>query len=74
MDTKNLIEDLKALPEVKLKIFDLARETASPDGGFKPDMLANRYKEVADASDEAQAYAQYAEQAIKLLRRLLEAS
>lgn len=72
MDTKNLIKDLKALPEVNLKLLQLARESVKKRGGFDHERLKYRYKEVQEASQEAEAYARDTDAAGRFILELME--
>jgi len=72
MDTQNLIKDLKALPEVNLKLLQLARESVKKRGGFDHERLKYRYKEVGEASQEAEAYAKDASTMGNFIIELME--
>ncbi len=56
INSGDLIQSLKEVPEHKLKILDLARESVKEDGSLDLDGLSYRSEEVKEATDEAEAY------------------
>lgn len=70
MDTKLLTKDLKALPEVRLKLLELARQSAKKGGGLDHEKLKFRYKEIQEASEEAESYTRETQAAASYLKML----
>jgi hypothetical protein len=62
---------LKEVPGCTLRIFGIARKAIKPDGSLDTDMLTENYKEVREAADEAEAYAQETANALADLKSLL---
>ena len=69
METKDLIRILKGVPETRLRIIDLAWKVTD-DGAIDPDKVALHYKEIKEATDEAQAYSEATKEAVECLREL----
>ena len=70
----DVIAILKELPEVHLRIFDIARKAVKPDGTVDADRLIKDYKEVREAANEAESYAVDTSSAVAFLRFLLRGS
>ena len=70
MDTCELIRALKTVPEFRLRLIELAWEVVGDDGSLDPERLTFRSKELKEAIDEAQAYAQAAREAVQCLREM----
>jgi len=66
----DLIRALKEVPEQKLKLLDLARESVEEDGSLDTDMLAYRHKEVKEAADEAESYSMETRKLVSVLKLL----
>jgi hypothetical protein len=67
METCNLISALKTVPEVRLRLIDLAWQAAGDDGTVDLKRLALRAKELEEAVAEAKDYAQATREAIECL-------
>jgi len=74
METKDLIRILKGVPETRLRIIDLAWNVTDDDGAIDPDKVAFHYKEIKEATDEAQAYSEATKEAVECLRELVRYS
>ena len=61
---------LQELPEVHLKIFDIAKAAVKPDGTIDGEMLIEKNKEIQEASNEAESYADDTARAVAELRLL----
>jgi len=66
----NLIEDLKDLPEVRLRIIDLTWSLVNEGGDLDADRLVSMSQEVDEAIDEARAYADETRMAVSCLMKL----
>jgi len=69
MKTGDLISALKALPEVRLRLFELAWQV-SGDDGVDPKKLAFFSKELEEAIAEAKDYARATREAIECLIKM----
>jgi len=67
MDTCDLISALKAVPEFRLRLIELAWEVTGDDGSLDLKGLAFRAKELEEAVDEAKAYARATREAVECL-------
>lgn len=65
--TESLIEAMKQLPEVRLRLIDLAWQTTKDDGSLDADQLLLMSKELDEAIDEARAYANATRKAVSCL-------
>ncbi len=63
----NLVEALKQLPEVRLRLLDLAWQATGDDGSLDADQLLLMSKELDEAVDEARAYANATRKAVSCL-------
>ncbi len=70
METGNLIEALKQLPEVRLRLIELAWEVARDDGTIDAEQLLSRGEELEEAACEAKAYADATRKAVSCLMSL----
>ena len=70
METCELIHALKAVPEFRLRLIGLAWEVIRCDGSPDPEKLAFRGKELKEAIDEAEVYAQATREAVQCLRKM----
>jgi len=70
METDNLIEALKQLPGVRLRLIDLAWEVAQDDGSIDVEQLLFKGKELEEATCEAKAYAYATRKAVSCLMSL----
>ncbi len=61
---------LKEVPEARLRIFDIAKKAVKPDGSIDIDGLVENMKEIRQAANEAESYAQDTIDAVYLLKRL----
>ncbi len=66
----NLIEALKQVPEVRLRLIDLAWQVAKDDGSIDNDRLLMMTKELQEATDEARAYAESTRKAVSCLKSM----
>lgn len=67
----NLVNVLKQLPEVELRLIDLAWQVAKDDGSIDMEQVLQKAKEVDDAVAEAKAYADSTRKAVSCLMRLV---
>ena len=65
-----LIEELKNLPEVKLRLIDLTWQLIRESGGLDVDKVVSMSREIEDAAEEAKAYAEGTRVAVSCLRNL----
>lgn len=70
MDTSELINALRVVPEFRLRLIELAWEVGRDDGSLDPERLTFRGKELKEAIDEAEAYAQATREAVQCLRQI----
>jgi len=70
MKNDDLIRALKEVPETRLRLIDLAWELASQDGSIDFDKATFYGKEIEEAINEAQGYAQATREAVLCLRRI----
>ena len=70
IDPGVLIENLKTIPAVELKLINLACEAVKEDGSLNEEMLAFRHKEVIEAKEEAEGYAEETRTAVRTLIEL----
>ena len=70
MDTPGLIRILEGLPEKRLRLIDLTWKVVDDEGAIDPDKVALNYKEISEAVDEAQAYSQATERAVRCLESI----
>jgi len=66
----NLIEALKQVPEVRLRLIDLAWQVVKDDGSLDADQLLMMAKELQEATDEARAYAESTRKAVSCLKSM----
>jgi len=67
----DIAEILKSVPEVKLKIIPLTWELLDEKGRIDIKKASYNAKEVDDALEEAESYAQHTESAVSHLKNLL---
>jgi len=70
MGTDSLIEALRQLPGVRLRLIDLAWEVARDDGSIDAEQLLFRSRELEEATCEAKAYAEATRKAVSCLMSL----
>ncbi len=70
MDVQDLIRVLKEVPEYRLRLIELARETVGDDGSLDPEKLAFRNKELEEAIAEAEAYVKATREAVQCLKSM----
>lgn len=66
----NLIDALKELPEVRLRLIDLARQVAREDGSIDVERAMFLGKELEEAVNEARAYAESTRKAVWCLMNM----
>ena len=66
----NLVEALKQLPEVRLRLIELAWQVFRDDGGIDDDRLLMMGMELQEATDEARAYAESTRKAVSCLKSM----
>jgi len=66
----NLVEALKQVPEVRLRLIDLAWQVTKDDGSIDADHLLSMSKELEEATHEARAYAEATRKAVSCLRNI----
>lgn len=71
-DHFDLVQALKEVPECRLRLLEIAREVLNEKGVLDTDLAANRSKEIAEASEEAEAYAKETHDAVQDLYVLKE--
>jgi len=71
MDNNDIIRVLKRVPEFKLRLIDLAWRVVREDGSIDPEKLLAHEKELEEYTAEAEAYAQYTQEAVRCLRSLV---
>ena len=67
MDVDDLTRVLKEVPECRLRLIELARETVGDDGTPDPEKLGFRRKELEEAIAEAEAYVKATREAVQCL-------
>lgn len=70
MEPNELIELLKTLPEVRLKLIEIAWRVTKEDGSLDEEMLAFQHKEIREATAEAEAYESETREAIRCLKAI----
>lgn len=70
----NLVEAFKQLPEVRLRLIDLAWQVTKENGSLDADQLLLKSKELDEAVDEAKAYANATRKAVSCLMSLVRSS
>jgi len=70
MDTQELIEALKEVPERRLRIIELAWKVTK-DGAVNPDLAAFYSEELEEAAREVESYVQETREAVECLRKLI---
>ena len=73
-DSFDPLRVLKEVPECRLRLLEIAREVLNEDGTFDDKIVANRYKEIEEASAAAEAYARETQTAVRSLRALIEST
>ena len=68
MDSIEFVQALKEVPEVRLRIIDLAREAVKEDGSLDSEMLAFQGVEIKEAIAQAEEYARETAEALRCLR------
>lgn len=63
----NLVEALKQLPEVRLRLIDLAWQVTKDNGSLDAEQLLFMGKELEEAIDEARAYVNATRKAVSCL-------
>lgn len=67
MNTSDVVQVLRKVPHCRLRLIGLAWEVVGDDGKPDPQRLAFRGKELGEAIDEAQAYAQATREVVQCL-------
>ena len=70
MKNDDLIRALKGVPETRLRLIDLAWEITREDGSIDFEKAAFYGKEIEEAINEAEGYAQATREAVLCLRRI----
>jgi len=70
MNPNNIIEALKSVPEIRLRIIDLAWKLVGDDGSISPEKTAFYRQELEEAITEAEAYMQATREAVCHLREI----
>lgn len=70
MEVQDLVRVLKEVPEYRLRLIELARETVGDDDTLDPDKLAFRHKELVEAIAEAEAYVKATREAVQCLKSM----
>lgn len=70
MNTSDVVRVLTGVPEVRLRLIDLARQVAREDGSLDDERAAFFRKELEEAISEAQAYAQATKEAVRCLSEM----
>lgn len=70
MTPDELIQVLRGVPELRLRLIELARRLAREDGSLDPERLAFHSKELNEAIAEAEAYREATREAVKCLREM----
>ena len=73
-DNEEIMTAIRTLAGHQLKLLDLARQAVKKDGTLDTDWLAMHHKEVDEAADEAEAYAQEVSEALDSLKALAKGS
>ena len=68
MKTSDIIQALRKVPRCRLRLIELAWEVVGDDGSLDPEKLTFRGKELKEAIDEAEAYAQGTKEAVQCLK------
>ena len=71
MDTLDLIRVLKAVPECRLRLIELAWKVVREDGSVDPEKLLFHRKELEECTAEAQAYTKATKEATQCLRNMV---
>ena len=71
MNNHDLIRTLEAVPEKRLRLIELARQCAGPDGRFELARALPLAAELEDAVEEARAYTRATEGVRWALQKLL---
>ena len=71
MNTQDIIRALETVPGKRLRLLELARECAGPDGGIDLERCAPLMAEIEQAIQEAEDYRQGTACVIRALDRLL---
>jgi len=74
MEPSDLVRILKGVPETQLRLIKLAWELTGEDGSIDANKVALHYKEIGEASDEAQGYAEGTKEAVQCLKSLARSS
>ena len=70
MNSHDMVEALRPLPQVRLRLIELAWKIVREDGSPDPDRLAFHHKELVEAIAEAEAYEKATKGAVLCLRRM----
>jgi hypothetical protein len=70
MENGDLIRLLKEVPEAHLRLFDITRKVLGEDGQIDPEKVTFHYKEIKEAVDEANAYADATRGAVRCLKMM----
>jgi hypothetical protein len=70
MDAAILVKSLIEVPETKLEILKIAKESVGENGELDNEQVAFRMKEVKEAAAEAEAYAQENGEAVAWLKKI----
>jgi len=70
VEIKDLIRILKGVPTTHLRLFALTRKLVGERGTIDPDKVAFHYKELKEATDEARAYSESTQEAVRCLKQM----
>lgn len=70
MEIKDLVRILKGVPRANLRLFALTRKLVGESGTIDPDKVAFHYKELKEATDEARAYSESTQEAVRCLKQM----
>ena len=70
MDTEQIVEILRQLPEVRLRVLDLAWMVTRDDGSVDREKLLFHARELEEAFQEARAYAEATRESVRCLKSI----
>ena len=70
MNSDDLIKALRPVPQVRLRLIELAWKLVREDGSLDTDQLAFHHKELVEAIAEAEAYEKATMAAVQCLRNM----
>jgi len=72
MNSEELINALKTVPECRLRLIELAWKVVGEDGEVDPTKIAFYHKEITEAIKEAEAYREQTKEIVRCLMDLLK--